>query len=199
MFGYMGKLLRINLTENSIKFEDLDFEQAKKYVGGRGLGTKILFDEIDPKIDALSPENKIIFINGPLSGTPTPTGGRFMVVTKSPLSGTIASSNSGGTWGARLKYAGYDGIIVEGKAKNPVYITINEGEVEIKDAAHLWGKMVGEVTDTLVGTNKKTNVLAIGPAGEKLSKMAAIMNMYIRPAFKEQSGILDSSILPTKL
>ncbi len=193
MFGYMGKLLRINLTDSTVKVEDLDFELAKKYVGGRGLGTKILFDEIDPKIDALSPENKIIFINGPLSGTPTPTGGRYMVVTKSPLSGTIASSNSGGTWGARLKYAGYDGVIVEGKAVSPVYIDINEDLVEIKDASHLWGKMVSETTDILVENKKKTNVLAIGPGGERLSKMAAIMNDKDRAAGRSGVGAVMGS------
>ena len=193
MFGYMGKLLRINLTEKTVKVDDLDFKQAKKYVGGRGLGTKILFDEIDPKIDALSPENKIIFINGPLSGTPTPTGGRYMVVTKSPLSGTIASSNSGGTWGARLKYAGYDGIIVEGKASSPVYIDINEDKVKIKDATHLWGKKVGEATDILLENTKKTNVLAIGPAGEKLSKIAAVMNDKDRAAGRSGVGAVMGS------
>ncbi len=193
MFGYMGKLLRINLTDNTIKVEDLDFDKAKKYVGGRGLGTKILFDEIDPKIDALSPENKLIFINGPLSGTPTPTGGRYMVVTKSPLSGTIASSNSGGTWGARLKYAGYDGIIVEGKATSPVYISINNEIVEIKDAGHLWGKLVGETTDILVADKKRTNVLAIGPAGEKLSMVASIMNDKDRAAGRSGVGAVMGS------
>ncbi len=194
MFGYMGKLLRINLTDQSVKVEDLDFELAKKYVGGRGLGTKILFDEIDPKIDALSPENKLIFINGPLTGTPTPTGGRYMVVTKSPLSGTIASSNSGGTWGARLKYAGYDGIIVEGKAKNPIYININEDVVELLDAKDLWGKTVGDTTDILKDT-KKTNVLTIGPAGEKLSKIAAIMNDKDRAAGRSGVGAVMGSKL----
>ncbi|KFZ27087.1 MAG: putative oxidoreductase YdhV [Candidatus Izimaplasma bacterium HR2] len=192
MFGYMGKLLRINLTNNSIKVEDLDLELAKKFVGGRGLGTKMLYDEIDPKIDALSPENKLFFINGPMSGTPTPTGGRYMVVTKSPLSGTIASSNSGGTWGARLKYAGYDGIIVEGKADKPVYITVTEENVEINDAFDLWGKTVGETTDILQ-KEKKTNVLAIGPAGERLSKIAAIMNDKDRAAGRSGVGAVMGS------
>lgn len=192
MFGYMGKLLRINLTDRTIKVEDLDLELAKKFVGGRGLGTKMLYDEIDPKIDALSPENKLFFINGPLSGTPTPTGGRYMVVTKSPLSGTIASSNSGGTWGARLKYAGYDGIIVEGKADKPVYISVSEENAEIIDAFDLWGKTVGETTDILQ-TDKKTNVLAIGPAGERLSKIASIMNDKDRAAGRSGVGAVMGS------
>ncbi len=192
MYGYMGKILRINLSESSIKVDDLDFELAKKFVGGRGLGTKMLFDEIDPKVDPLSPDNKIIFMNGPMSGTPTPTGGRYMVITKSPLSGTIASSNSGGTWGARLKYAGYDGIIVEGKADKPVYINIDEDDVEIKDASHVWGKLVGETTDILQ-TDKDTNVLTIGPGGEKLSRMAAVMNERDRAAGRSGVGAVMGS------
>lgn len=192
MYGYMGKLLRINLTNSTIKVEDLDFELAKKFVGGRGLGTKMLYDEIDPKIDALSPENKLFFINGPMTGTPTPTGGRYMVVTKSPLSGTIASSNSGGTWGARLKYAGYDGIIVEGKADKPVFISVTVEKAEILDAFKLWGKTVGETTDILQ-TDKKTNVLAIGPAGERLSKIAAIMNDKDRAAGRSGVGAVMGS------
>ncbi|MFW6318947.1 MAG: aldehyde ferredoxin oxidoreductase family protein [Bacillota bacterium] len=192
MFGYMGKILRINLSNGQIQVEDLDFEMAKKFVGGRGLGSKMLYDEIDPKVDALSPENKIIFMNGPMSGTPTPTGGRYMVITKSPLSGTIASSNSGGTWGARLKYAGYDGIIVEGKAKKPVYVEINEENIEIKDASHVWGKLVGETTDVLQ-TSKDSNVLTIGPAGENLSRMASIMNERDRAAGRSGVGAVMGS------
>ncbi|MFW5913848.1 MAG: aldehyde ferredoxin oxidoreductase family protein [Bacillota bacterium] len=192
MFGYMGKILRINLTDGSKKVEDLDFELAKKFVGGRGLGSKMLYDEIDPKIDALSPENKIIFMNGPMSGTPTPTGGRYMVITKSPLSGTIASSNSGGTWGARLKYAGYDGIIVEGKAKDPVYVTIDEDSVEIKDASDVWGRLVHETTDILQ-KDKDSNVLTIGPAGERLSRMASIMNERDRAAGRSGVGAVMGS------
>jgi aldehyde:ferredoxin oxidoreductase len=188
----MGKLLRINLSTNSVKVDDLDIELAKKFVGGRGLGTKMLYDEIDPKIDALSPENKLFFINGPMTGTPTPTGGRYMVVTKSPLSGTIASSNSGGTWGARLKYAGYDGIVVEGKSDKPVYISIDEESVQILDASSLWGKTVGETTDALQ-KDKKTNVLTIGPAGERLSKIAAIMNDKDRAAGRSGVGAVMGS------
>ena len=100
MYGYNGKILRINLTDRTVKVEDLDLEMAKKFIGGRGLGTKIFMDEVDPMVNPLSPENKLIIITGPLTGTPVPTGGRYMVVTKSPQSGTIACSNSGGYWGA---------------------------------------------------------------------------------------------------
>ena len=124
MKAYAGKILRVDLVTGEIKKEKLDPKVAAKFIGGRGLGTYILSKEIDPKIDALSKENKIIFVTGPLTAAPVPTGGRFMVVTKSPLSGTVACSNSGGYWGAELKMAGYDAIIVEEKSEKPVFLTI---------------------------------------------------------------------------
>jgi aldehyde:ferredoxin oxidoreductase len=193
MFGYMGKILRINLTNGSIGTEALDFELAKKYIGGRGLGTKLYMDEVDPKVDPFAPENKILFINGPLSGTATPTGGRYMVITKSPLTGCIASSNSGGDWGAKLKYAGYDGIIVEGKASLPVYINIEEDKVEILPALDLWGALVSETTSILLEKYPKAKVLTIGPAGEKMSQMAAIMNENDRAAGRSGVGAVMGS------
>ena len=119
---YNGKMLRINLTSGEMKVEQLDLDLAKKFIGGRGLGTKILMDEGIAKVDPLSEQNKLIYITGPMTGAAVPTGGRYMVVTKSPLKNMIASSNSGGQWGAHLKYAGWDAIIVEGKAEKPVYL-----------------------------------------------------------------------------
>jgi len=194
MFGYRGKVLRINLKAKTVKVEKLDHELAMKYIGGRGLGTKILMDEIDPKIDALSPENKLIIATGPLTGTPTPTGGRYMVVTKAPLTGTVASSNSGGYWGAELKFAGYDIIIIEDKSEKPVYININDDKVEIVDASNLWGKYVSKTTDMLIEKHgEKTKVLTIGPAGEKLSKIAAIMNEKSRAAGRSGVGAVMGS------
>lgn len=194
MHGYNGKILRINLKEKTIKVETLNVEEAKKFIGGRGFGTKIMMDEVDPKVDALSPENKLIVMAGPLTGTTVPTGGRYMVVTKSPLSNTIASSNSGGYWGAELKAAGYDAIIVEDKADEPVYITIEDDKVEIKDASRLWGKIVSEVTDELKKEMpEKSRILTIGPAGERLSKMAAIMNDYDRAAGRSGVGAVMGS------
>ncbi|HEY5557906.1 aldehyde ferredoxin oxidoreductase N-terminal domain-containing protein, partial [Acetobacterium sp.] len=193
MFGYMGKILRINLTTGSITKEDLDFELAKKFIGGRGLGTKIYSDEVDPKVDPFAPENKIIIINGPLSGTATPTGGRYMVVTKSPLTGTIASSNSGGQWGAYLKYAGYDAIILEGRASLPVYINIEEDKVEILPALDIWGKLVSETSIALKAKHPDAKVMTIGPAGEKLSQMAAIMNEDDRTAGRSGVGAVMGS------
>ena len=194
MFGYQGKILRIDLTNMTTVVEALDENLAKKYIGGRGLGTKIFSDEVSPNVDALSSENKILYVTGPLTGTPTPTGGRYMVVTKSPLTGTIASSNSGGYWGAELKLAGYDLIIVEGKSDKPVYISIVDDKVEIRDAGHIWGKVVSEATKIIEGeAPEKSRILTIGPAGEKLSKMAAIMNDYSRAAGRSGVGAVMGS------
>jgi len=194
MYGYNGKILRINLKEKTIKVEALDLELAKKFIGGRGLGTKIFMDEVDPMVDPLSPENKLIIVTGPLTGTPVPTGGRYMVVTKSPLSNTIACSNSGGHWGAEFKATGYDIIILEGKADSPVYLTIIDDKVEIKDASSLWGKLVTETTDIIKSEMPdKAKVMTIGPAGERLSKMASIMNEYDRAAGRSGVGAVMGS------
>jgi aldehyde:ferredoxin oxidoreductase len=194
MYGYQGKVVRINLSSGSYAIEDLNEALAKKFVGGRGLGTKMFTDEVSPKVDALSEENKLFIVSGPLTGTPTPTGGRYMVITKSPLTGTIASSNSGGYWGPELKFAGYDAVIVEGKAEKPVYISIEDDQVEIRDASHLWGKVVSETTDILgKETAEKSRILAIGPAGEKLSPMAAIMNDKDRAAGRSGVGSVMGS------
>ena len=119
----------------------------KNYIGARGLGTKIMYDEVDPKVDPLSPENKLIFVPGPMTGTFAPSAGRYNVVTKGPLTGTIAASNSGGAWGPELKFAGYDALIVEGEAAKPVYLSIRNAKVEIRDAIHIWGKEVPDTTD----------------------------------------------------
>ena len=142
MYGYNGKILRVNLTDGSWKTEELDLEMAKKFIGGRGLGTKMMMDEVDPKVDPLSPENKLFVVTGPMTGNPVATGGRYMVVTKSPLSNTIASSNSGGKWGAELKFSGWDIIAFEGKSEEPVYLSIDDDKVELLSAADLWGTTV---------------------------------------------------------
>ena len=137
--GYQGRILRVNLTSGDVKVESINEEWAKKYIGGRGYGTRILFEEIDPKVDPLSEDNKVVIATGPLDGTLAPSSGRVMVVTKGALNGAIACSNSGGHFGPELKRAGYDMIVLEGKAKEPVYIWINKGKVEIRSAKHIWG------------------------------------------------------------
>jgi aldehyde:ferredoxin oxidoreductase len=191
---YNLKMLRVNLTDRTIKKEDLDENLAKKFLGGRGLGTKILYDEGVATVEPLSPENKLIFINGPLTGANVPTGGRYMVVTKAPLNNMIASSNSGGVWGARLKYAGYDALIVEGKSEKPVYLVIDDEHVEIKDAAALWGKTSEETEEALKEEyGKAASVLNIGPAGENLSLLACIINEADRAAGRTGVGAVMGS------
>jgi len=195
MGGYTGKVLRINLTEGKISIEPLNMDLAKKYLSGRGLAGKMFYDEVAADVDALSPENTMYIATGLLTGTNAPTSGRFMVVTKSPLNGCIASSNSGGYWGAQLKFAGYDMAIFEGKAAKPVYIAITDDKVEIKDASHLWGKDVYATTETLKTEfgDDKAKVLTIGPAGETLSLNAAIMNDLFRAAGRSGVGAVMGS------
>jgi aldehyde:ferredoxin oxidoreductase len=188
--SYTGNILRVNLTTGSITREELPTGTAKAFIGGRGLGGKMLEAEIPAGIDPLSPENKIFFITGPLTGTSAPTSGRYMVVTKSPLNNVIASSNSGGFWGAELKFAGYDMVVVEGKAKEPVYISIRDEQVEIHPALKLWGKQTDEVVDDLLAEfgDPRARVLNIGPAGENLSPIAAVMNDRWRAAGRSGVG-----------
>lgn len=194
MLCYTEKVLRINLTDETVTREKLDLDLAKKYIGGRGLGTRMLMDEIDPMVDPLSADNKMLIMAGPLTGTRVATGTRYMVVTKSPLNNMIASSNSGGQWGSMLKYAGYDVIIVEGKADRPVYVHINDDDkVEIKDAGHLWGKTSEETVEELKGDDKDTSVLNICPAGENLSLMGSIMNDVDRAAGRSGVGAVMGS------
>jgi aldehyde:ferredoxin oxidoreductase len=140
-------VLRINLTDRTIKKERLNEQWAKEYVGGRGLGAKYLTEEMDPTLDALDPNNKMLFVTGPLTGTNASCGSRYMVVTKGPLTTAITTSNSGGFWGPELKFAGYDMLILEGKASSPCYLWIYDDVVEIRDAAHLWGKTVWETEE----------------------------------------------------
>jgi Aldehyde:ferredoxin oxidoreductase len=132
MYGWTGQILRADLTNGKIKKEALDEKLAGDFIGGRGLASKMLFDEIDPAIDPLSPKNKLILATGPLTGTYAPSSGRYMVVTKAPLTGTIGSSNSGGYFGPEMKYAGYDLIVIEGKSKKPVYLWVNNADVELR-------------------------------------------------------------------
>ena len=195
MGGYTGKVLRINLTTGKTSTEPLNMELARKYLSGRGLAGKMFADEVASDVDALAPENKLFIATGVLTGTNAPTPARYMVVTKSPLNGVIASSNSGGYWGAQLKFAGYDMVVLEGKSDHPVYISIKDDLVEIKDAAKVWGKDVYETTDALMQElgDDKAKVLAIGPAGENLSLMAAIINDLYRAAGRTGVGAVMGS------
>lgn len=193
--GYMGKILRVNLTNRSTKEEPLDFKMAEMFLGGTGLGSKILSDEVDPKVDPLSPANKLIFATGALTGTRAPCSGRYALVFKSPSSGSICDSHSGGDFPAEIKFAGYDVIIVEGASAAPVYLWINDGKVEFRDAKHLWGKNVYDTTDTIESElgDKKVKVACIGRAGEKLSNVACVMNDKARAAGRGGGGAVMGS------
>ncbi len=194
MFGWIGTLLRINLSDGSISMEDIDKQDAKMYLGARGLGSKILADEVDPKVEPFSEDNKLIFMTGPLTGTLASSPGRFEVIAKAPLTGTIGASNSGGHFGPELKFAGYDGIIFEGKAEKPVYLYINDDKVELRSAEHLWGKTVHETTDELLSeTSENMRVACIGPAGEKLVRFATVMNDKNRAAGRSGLGAVMGS------
>jgi len=194
MFGWTGKIIRVNLTDKSIKIESLNMKDAYMYLGGRGLGTKIIMDEVDPKVDPLSPENKLIFMTGPLTGTLAACSGRYEVVAKAPLTGTIGAANSGGHFGPELKFAGYDGIIFEGKAEKPVYLWVNDDKIELRSAEHLWGKNTFETTDELLKeTAEDARVACIGPGGEKLVLFATVMNDKHRAAGRSGMGAVMGS------
>jgi aldehyde:ferredoxin oxidoreductase len=195
MHGWTGKLLRVNLTEGTTRAEPINKQWAIDYIGGRGLGAKYLFEEMDPNVDPLSPENKLIFATGPLTGTNSSCGCRYMVVTKGALNGTITTSNSGGHWGPALKYAGYDLVILEGRSPRPVYLWIYDGEVEIRSARHLWGKSAWDTEDLVreeLGV-PSTHVACIGQAGENLVKFASIMNDKHRAAGRNGVGAVMGS------
>ena len=195
MNGWAGKILRVDLTAGSIVKEDINKEWARDYVGGRGLGAKYLSEELDPTVDPLSPENELIFATGPMTGTNASCGARYMVITKSPLTGTITTSNSGGHWGPELKFAGYDMVILTGRASSPQYLWIYDDEVQLVPADHLWGKGVWETEDTIrteSGT-PKTIVASIGPGGENLVRFAAILNDKHRAAGRNGVGAVMGS------
>ena len=192
--AYYEKIARINLSTGEIKVEPLDLELAHKFIGGRGLGTKILYDEGVATVEPLSPENKLIYITGPMTGAAAPSTGRYMVVTKSPLTGMIACSNSGGIWGAKLKHAGWDAIIVEGQAPEWTYISIEDDKIQLLDAREYLGMMSEEMDTKLKEKHGPTaSVLNIGPAGEKQVLLAAIMNDKDRAAGRSGVGAVMGS------
>jgi len=174
---FMGKILRINLTAGLISEEVIPEDIRRKYIGGVGIATRYLYDEVPAGVDPLSAENKLIFMTGPLTGTASASAARYSVAAKSPLTGIWGHGNSGGKFGPMLKRSGYDGIIFEGISPKPVYLEIIDGKAVLRDAGHLWGKSVND-TEALIQkvTNKKLNIASIGQGGENLVKYAAIMN-----------------------
>ncbi|RFO98099.1 aldehyde ferredoxin oxidoreductase [Rhodoferax lacus] len=193
--SWAGKILRVDLTAGTVKSEPLNMEWARAYIGSRGLGTKYLCEEVDATVDPLSAANKIIWATGPLTGTMASTGGRYTVITKSPLTGAIACSNSGGYWGAEFKMAGWDMVIFEGASPKPVYLYVNDDVAELRDAAHLWGKSVWETETTLKKSlqDPLTRVSSIGKAGENGVLFAAVVNDMHRAAGRSGVGTVMGS------
>jgi aldehyde:ferredoxin oxidoreductase len=178
MHGTTSKLLRVNLTHEKVNTEKLSDEIIRNFLGGKCLGAKILYEELEPGIDPLGPENKLVFAAGPLTGASFPGNARYAVMAKSPLTGGWGESYAGGFFGPELKYAGYDVIVLEGISEEPAYLWIREGDAEIRDAKKLWGKVIGEVQREIrneVG-DERTRIAAIGPAGENLVRYASIMS-----------------------
>jgi aldehyde:ferredoxin oxidoreductase len=174
--GYMGKLLFVNLSTGEIKQETPDDSLYRNYIGGYGLGARILYDRMKPGADPLGPDNMLGLITGPCTGTPIPAGARYAAVAKSPLTGGWGDANSGGYFGPYLKFAGFDGVFFSGISPRPVYLLIDEGQAELKDAGHLWGKDAYETEEALMAEyGKNSRVACIGPAGEKLSLISSIM------------------------
>jgi aldehyde:ferredoxin oxidoreductase len=193
MQGWTGKILDINLSDGSIKTVPLDKDMARLFLGGRGLGARLLWDLVGPEVEPLSPENVLIFTTGPITGTGIQTSNRFNVSTKSPLTGAILHAYSGGWWGMQFKRTGYDALIVRGKAETPVMIEITPEGIAIKDASHLWGKGVFETTESLGQSRNQRNVLCIGPAGENQVRIAAIMNDKERALARGGAGAVMGS------
>ena len=193
--AWQGNILRVDLTAGSCVAEPLNMEWARKYLGQRGLGTKYLNEGMDPRADPLSPENMLIFATGPLTGTMASTGGRYSVITKGALTDAVACSNSGGFFGAELKFAGWDLLIVEGRAAEPVYLFIQDDEVEILSAAEYWGLSVWETEPAIKAKHHdpQIRVASIGRAGESGVRFASIMNDLDRTAGRSGVGAVMGS------
>lgn len=199
MHEKVGQILRIDLSRGSSKVEPLNQRMVQDFIGGRGLATKVLFDEVDAKTDPLGRDNRLIFTPGALTGTGAPGTSRFMVIAKSPLTACIGCPNAGGYFGPRMKFAGYDLLVVEGKAAEPVYISITDDDVEIKGARHLWGKTT-TMTEAKIRSGikdrpleRKTSVVSIGPAGENLVKFACVISDGGRTAGRSGLGAVMGS------
>ncbi len=193
--AWARNVLRVNLTQGTCTPEPLNMEWAQEYLGQRGLATKYLVAEIDPKVDPFSPDNKMIWATGPLTGTMASTGGRYSVITKGALTGAIACSNSGGYFGAELRMAGWDMVIFEGKSPKPVYLWIQNEQAELRDASHLWGTSVWHTEETIKQQHQDplVRVSSIGRAGENQVMFACIVNDLHRAAGRSGVGAVMGS------
>jgi len=195
MNGYMGKLLRVDLSSGTIEDEPLNPDWARQFVGGSGLAARYLYDLITSQTDPLGADNPLMFMTGPLVGTTAPSCGRYVVCARSPLTGIWGESNSGGYWGPELKFAGYDGILLTGRAAHPVYLWIKDGVAELRDAGHLQGQDSYQTQESIrqeLG-EPKARVACIGPAGENGVKYAAVMNDAGRAAGRTGMGAVMGS------
>ena len=195
--GFHDHVARVDLSSEDVQYESVDDDDAKKYIGARGLGVKYVFDQ-GPDVDPEGPENLLAFTNGPLTGSQVTMSGRIAICTKSPLTGTVTDSHHGGWSGARLKWAGFDGLLFEGKADSPVYAVVEDGEVELRDASHLWGQGFHETRDTLEeevegSYGKNLSVMGIGEAGENGVKYASIINEDDRASGRGGTGCVMGS------
>ena len=179
--GYMGKMLRVDLSEGTFREEELDPALAREFLGGRALGARLLYSEQPGGVDPLGPDNRLIFLTGPLTGTLAPSSARFTITTRSPQTGIYLYSICSGDFGPALKQAGYDGLIVQGQAPRPVYLKLLDGKAELVPAEHLWGRNTGDTQRTLRAELPRAardwaQITCIGPAGERLSWMACVMH-----------------------
>ena len=177
MFGWMGRILRIDLSAGTFREETPGADLLAAWLGGRGLAVRLVYEEVPPDCDPLGPANKLVFAAGPLAGTAVPGAGRFAACARSPLTGTVFDSNAGGVWGVILKRCGYDALVIEGVSPQPVTLSVLDGEVALQDASALWGLNTAETTGRLLEKfGPGASVACIGPAGENQARMAAIMN-----------------------
>jgi aldehyde:ferredoxin oxidoreductase len=196
VFGYHKKLLRVDLTNRKIEAEDLNEALIRKYIGGLGIEAKILYEETGPETSPLSPENILMAVTGPYTGTGVPTSGRHHLVARSPLTGLFGESNVGGSWAVHFKRGGFDGILIKGRAESPVYLWIHDGKVEIRDAKPIWGKDSYESAEWLKKeTSKEATAAVIGPAGERMAKIASIphIGQIVRAAARTGLGAVVGS------
>ncbi len=191
----MGRILRLDLTKNKATINELPTMLARNFIGGRGLNSKVLYSEVGPDVDPLGPENLLIFGVGPLNGTISPSSSKWTVTAKSPLTGIIGDGCSGSGFGAEMKYAGFDQIIITGKTKHPIYLWIDDGNVEIRKASHIWGKTAPETEEILKQDlgDQKIQVACIGPAGENLVRIAGVMSNFYRTAARTGMGAVMGS------
>jgi aldehyde:ferredoxin oxidoreductase len=195
MHGFIGKLLVVDLTSGHISTEPVNESYARQFVGGAGLACRYLYERIDRNTDPLGPENPLLFMTGPLVGTPAPLCGRYEVCARSPQTGLWGESNSGGRFGPYLRFSGYDGVLFTGRAPHPVYLSIWNGQAELRDARHLWGKDTYETQGAIQAElgDAKVSIACIGPAGENQIKYAAVINDWGRAAGRTGMGAVMGS------